>query len=349
MIPKNKVAIAIVTYNSATKLADCFASLRLTTYPLELIDFILVDNASTDESIELAQASGLSFRIIKNKINTGFAAANNQAYELAKNLAVDYLVLLNDDTIVTPDWLKELLETAESAPDIGAVQAKLMLYPEKELINSYGNALTFLSFAYCNQYRQPDKPNQPAFAVPYPSGAAVALKMPALERTGLFDDKFFMYHEDVDLGWRLRLAGYQILLQPQAVVYHKYSFTKADYKYHYMERNRLFVYFKNFRWPTLLIFTPAFKIMETGICLFAIKNGWFKHKWAGYLWLVKNWGYLLSERKKIRQLRQVSDREILKLMIAEIKFQDVDNPLLAKVVNPLMTVYLWLAKKIIFW
>ena len=342
-----KVALAIVSYNSAGKLPDCLASLSAQNYPRELLDFILVDNNSSDNSVDLIENSQLNFRIIKNQDNVGFAGANNQAYELAKELNVDYLVLLNDDTVVTSNWLSQLIETAESSDQIAAVQSKLMLYPEKDLINSFGNALTFLGFGYCNYYRQPDKPEQNPFEVAYPSGAAVAIKITALQKTGLFDDKFFMYHEDVDLGWRLRLAGYQIVLEPRSVVYHKYSFAKADYKYHYMDRNRLLVYFKNYSWWTLVVFAPAFVVMEAGICLFALKNGWLKHKLSGYGWLILNWRYILKERNKIRRLRVIKDKEILRLLVAEIKFQDIDNPLLSKIVNPVMGLYFAICKMLI--
>lgn len=348
-VPSKKVALAIVSYNSSDKLKDCLASLINQNYPIELIDFILVDNNSQDDSVAMADNSGLSFRVIRNEINLGFAGANNQAYELARELGDEYLVLLNDDTIVTPDWLSSLITTAESSPQIAAVQAKLMLYPEKNLINSFGNALTFLGFGYCNGYREADRPDIAPFEVAYPSGAAVAIKMTALERIGLFDDKFFMYHEDVDLGWRLRLAGYQILLEPRAVVFHKYSFAKADYKYYHMDRNRLLVYFKNYSFWTLLLLAPAFKVMELGICFFAWRSGWLKHKLAGYRWLLKHWRHILNERKKIQRKRVVSDREILRLLVAEINFQEVNNPLLTKIVNPVMKIYLAICKKIIFW
>lgn len=344
-----RVAIAIVSYNSGNKLPDCFASLRAQDYPLESIDLILVDNNSSDNSIALAQQSFASVRIIKNQGNKGFAEANNQAYEAAKALNDDYLVLLNDDTIVTPRWLTRLIATAESDGKIAAVQAKLMLWPEKELINSYGNALTFLGFGYCNRYRETDRTDEKPFEIAYPSGAAVAIKLPALEKAGLFDDDFFMYHEDVDLGWKLRLAGYKIMLDPQAVVYHKYSFAKASYKYLNMERNRVLVYLKNYRLATLAVLAPAFLLMESGIVFFAWKNGWLKEKISGYGWLIKNWKRIGLGRKKIKSIRVVGDREILRLMAASIKFQDVSNQLLTKFVNPLMEAYFWIAKKIIIW
>ena len=350
MINNNKkVAIVIVSYNSSSKLEACLTSLKKQTYPWELVDLILVDNNSLDDSIKIAIRHFPSIRIIKNSENQGFAKANNQAYELAKTLQVDYLVLLNDDTIVTPQWLDYLIETAESNQQIAAVQAKLMLWPEKDLINSLGNALTFLGFGYCNYYRRPYSPILKSLELPYPSGAAVAIKMIVLEKAGLFDEIFFMYHEDVDLGWRLRLLGFKIILEPKSIVYHQYNFSKADYKYYYMERNRLWVYGKNYKLPTLIIFLPTFLLMELGIIFFAWRHHWLKYKLTGYWWLIKNWRRLLIERWKIKKMRQVSDREILKLLVAEIKFQEVDNFLLNRIVNPLMTIYLWVAKQIIFW
>lgn len=343
-----RVAIAIITYNSAEKLPDCLTSLKQQNYPVELVDIIVVDNNSSDDSLEIVRQLMPQAKVIKNLVNVGFARANNQAYELAQESNRDYLVLLNDDTIVESNWLLRLIETAESDSHVAAVQAKLLLYPEKELINSYGNALTFLGFGYCNFYREADRTGE-SFEVPYPSGGAVAIKMPALEKLGLFDEQLFMYHEDADLGWRLRLLGYKILLEPQAIVLHKYSFAKASYKYYYMERNRLYVAGKNYRLATLILFLPVGLAMEVGLLFYALKNGWLKDKLSGYGWLINNFGRLLSQRRQIQKLRTVGDREILRLLVAKIEFQDIENPLLTNLVNPLMSVYFWLAKKVIIW
>lgn len=346
--PNKKIAIAMVIYNSAEKLPDCLVSLARQNYPAELIDLIIVDNDSSDNSREIIRQSAVSARLIENSINAGFAGANNQAYELAKELNDDYLVLLNDDTIVDGDWLINLIDLAESDDKIAAVQAKLLMWPDKHLINSYGNALTFLGFGYCNEYLRPDKTGEP-FEVAYPSGAAVAIKISALKEIGLFDDKLFMYHEDVDLGWRLRLLGYKVMLEPKAIVYHKYSFAKAPYKYYYMERNRFYVVRKNFKLATLVLFFPACLAMEIGLLYYAAKNGWLKEKLKGCAWFFKNLNYVLRERKKIQKLRVASDREILRLFAGSIKFQDIDNPLLTKLVNPIMEAYFNFVKKVIFW
>lgn len=347
--PQKRIAVAIIAYNSENKLVDCFESLKHQSYPWELIDLILVDNNSKDNSVALAEKSFASVRIIKNTENKGFATANNQAYELAKSLGDEYLALLNDDTIVDPDWLSKLVVTAESDAKIAAVQAKLMLWPEKDLINSYGNSLTFLGFGFCNNYRETDKSDVKLFEVPYASGGAMVVKLSILEKTGLFDDDFFMYHEDVDLGWKLRLAGYRIMLDPTAVVYHKYSFFKDSYKYLYLERNRILVYLRNYQLATLFVLAPMFMVMELGIIFFAWRSGWLKEKLSGYGWLIANWRKIIVGRKKIQNLRQIKDKEILSLLTASVKIPDFNSKLLNRFANPLMEAYFWLVKKIIFW
>ena len=115
-----------------------------------------------------------------------------------------------------------MIDTAEQDDKI-AVQSKLMLWPEKNLINSLGNAFTFW-ICYCNHYREPDRLEAELFEFLTPRAAADKNVGP--EKVGLFGDDFFMYHEDADLGWRLRLAGYRIMLEPKSVVYHKYNFAK---------------------------------------------------------------------------------------------------------------------------
>jgi GT2 family glycosyltransferase len=212
------------------------------------LSFLVIDNNSSDSTIEYVKNTYPKVKIIPNRKNRGFAEANNQGYYLAKKQKSDYLVLLNQDTIVEPNWLSHMVGVAENDKKIGAIQPKILLYPEKNLINSFGNSIHLLGFAYCNKYRYQDQPGlvQP-FELPYASGAACLLKMSVLEKTGLFDDRLFMYHEDVDLGWKIRLAGYKVMIDPLAVIYHKYNYSKATYKFYYMDRNRWIVILKNYK------------------------------------------------------------------------------------------------------
>ncbi|MFA6227942.1 MAG: glycosyltransferase family 2 protein [Patescibacteria group bacterium] len=350
MIQANKkIVIGIVTYNSRHKIVDCLNSVNRQNYQRELVQVVVVDNNSHDSTKEYLAEAWPQVTVIANDENLGFATANNQIYAWAKDQA-DYLVLLNDDTIVEPNWLIRLANAASGDETIAAAQSKLLLYPEKNLINSLGNSIQFLGFAFCDHYREPDSHATTAlFDLPYASGAAVLLKLSALQEIGLFDEKLFMYHEDVDLGWRLRLLGYRAVLDPLSVVYHKYNYSKAKYKFYYMDRNRWIVLLKNYRLATIIVLAPMLLVMELGITAFSIKNDWFKEKLKGWSWLLSNFGYIMGERRKIQDLRRVSDREILSLFVGPITNQEVENKLLAWVANPLLEVYFLLVRLIVFW
>ncbi|MEK7653529.1 MAG: glycosyltransferase family 2 protein, partial [Patescibacteria group bacterium] len=323
-----KVAVIIVSHNGRHHLPDCLASVFNSDYPKENLKVIVIDNNSADSAVGYLKEVYPEVKIVENKKNHGFAEANNQGFFLAKKWGADYLLLLNQDAIMEKNCLPRLVKLIESDETIAAVQPKILLYPEKDKINSLGNSIHFLGFAYCNYYKEKDQQGitQP-FETPYSSGAACLLRVSAIDEVGFFDDRLFMYHEDVDLGWRLRLAGYKSMLNPLAVIYHKYNYRKAKYKFYYMERNRWIVMLQNYRLATLLIFSPALLVMELGIILFSLKNGWFKEKIKGCLWILSRWPSIMSHRLNVRfKTRKIKDRQILALFTGSIRFQEIDNP-----------------------
>ncbi|MFA4941969.1 MAG: glycosyltransferase, partial [Patescibacteria group bacterium] len=250
---------------------------------------------------------------------------------------------------------------------IGAVQARLMLWPEKEKINSLGNTTHFLGFGYCEGYgerienlKNPSSPLYPTDAkalagkqggdICYPSGAAVLFTAEVLKKVGLFDEEFWMYNEDQDLGWRIWLSGWKCVLAPEAVVYHKYEFAKSIKQYYWMDRNRMLSVIKNYHWLTLLLITPACLVMELGLVVFSLKQGWFKLKMKVWLYFLKpkTWRYLLKMRKQVQSLRQIKDRDIVKMFSGKIWYQEISDWKL-KLVNPVFQIYWWAVRKIIFW
>jgi len=351
MTSHRKVTIAIISFNSRHKLPDCLESVFNSNYPKNLYKVVLIDNNSSDSSVGYVRERYPQVKLITNGKNIGFDGANNQAYFLAQKQKSDYLVLLNDDTIVESNWLRRMVDLAESNKKIGVVQAKLLLHPEKNLINSFGNSIHFLGFGYCDKYQEENnnRITEPV-EIAYASGAACAIKMSALKKTGLFDDKMFMYHEDLDLCWRMRLAGYKIMLDPLAVVYHKYNYSKAKYKFYYMDRNRWMVLLENYRLATLLLILPPLLVMELGIIFFSIKNKWFKEKMRGWGWILCHLPHIIINRFNVQfKIRKVKDRELLKFFVGSISYQEIDSPILRLVVNPLMEVYLWILKRVVFW
>ncbi len=309
---------------------------------------------------------------------------------VAQQFNPDYLVLLNQDTAVDSQWLKELVKAGEGDPKIGIAQSLLLLHPSPQssptrsaavylpqeksggqapalqdgkndsenmiLINSLGNAIHFLGFGYCLGYRKPATsyilhPASSSPDIPCASGAAMLVRNALYQKIGLFDDSFFMYHEDLDLCWRARLYGWRIVLAPKSRVYHKYEFSRSIKKYYFMERNRFITIFKNYHLITLIILSPFLLLMELGLLFQAFRMGWWREKLRvyGYFFNKKKWRDILKKRREIQGTRVISDCEAVRLFTGRIWYQEIHSPLLACVANPFFGSMWWMLKKIIWW
>lgn len=350
-----KTAIILVNYKDYANrfLSDCLKSIRRQNWKHEIKIFI-ADNETSDESFNYLKCMAPEAEIIRNKNNDGFAKGNNDAMKIAIKKGYDYIALFNLDIVIDENCVAEMIKVANSNDKIGAVQARLMLYPEREKINSMGNKIHFLGFGYCDCYqKQASDINIANFDradICYPSGAGVLFKKNILEKVGLFDEKFWMYNEDEDLGWRFWLAGYKNKLAVNAVIYHKYEFNRSIKKYYWMERNRIITILKNYRLASLILIFPAFIIMELGMWIFAFKNNWWKEKFKVYLWFlkIKNWKYILKQRKKSQALRKIKDGKIIKMFTGKIWYQEIDDWKL-RFANKIFNIYFTIIKYIIFW
>jgi GT2 family glycosyltransferase len=338
-----KIAIILLNYKDYAErfLTPCLASIRnlnLATKP----DLFIVDNASTSSSANYLRTLAPEARLLFNVGNDGFAKGNNDALRLVLAENYEQILLLNMDASLDSNALLELIRIAAKYPQAGAIQARLMLDPDRHLLNSLGNVTHFLGFGYCRGYRQPfqDK-GEEISKIAYPSGACVLLRASALRQVALFDEEFWMYNEDQDLGWRLWLAGWQCLLAPRAIAYHQYEFSRSISKYYWMERNRLIAAWKNYSLLSLLLFFPAFIAMEIGMSFFSFRSGWFSEKLKAWVYFFnpRHWSYLYTARRSAQALRVVPDYKILPLFSGKIWYQEIDNPVLKYLVNPLFSLY----------
>ena len=337
-------------------LEDLLVSFVAQRYSGEL-KFFLVDNETSEASRALVNGictkilAGFSWMLLTNVDNAGFAKGNNVAMQQAIREGYDYLALFNMDGLVAPDCLTKAITVLEQDEQIGAVQPRLMLWPDTQRINSLGNVTHFLGFGYCEgngelwQDKQENLKN-----IAYPSGAAVIFRASALVKVGLFDEKFWMYNEDQDLGWRLWLAGYRCVSALDAVFYHKYQFAKSIKHFYWQDRNRLLAVLKNYNFLTILVLLPAYLVSELGLWLTAIRGGWFisRLKVYGYFLLPTTWFYLLGARGESQKLRQVQDQEIIKLFSGKILYQELDSPVV-RLGNLILNTYWQIAKLIIRW
>lgn len=343
-------------------LKDCLQSLAAQDAICE-IKYFLIDNESTEDTFKnfnslIEQYLPIKFdrQIIRISHNSGFAEGNNKAMKLALDQGFSRILLINMDTVSESTMLGRLLTAMEQDQSIGALQPRLMLWPDKERINSLGNATHFLGFGYClgNGEKYEDKLHATEALqdknIFYPSGAAVLYRAEVLNKIGLFEEEFWMYAEDQDLGWRTWLAGYKCALITEAVVYHKYEFSRSVQKYYWMDRNRLLVALKNYKLATLLLLAPAFIFMEFGLIYFSFNNGSWQQKKAvlKYFCHLSTWRYISEGRKRIRAIRTVKDAEIARMMCSSIEYQEIKSPALS-LANKIFTIYWQLVSRLIIW
>lgn len=360
-----KIAIVYLSFHCEPYIDDVVSSLKKLTYPRDRIEFIIVDNphpqhGSSVRHIE-EHVMPLSGTVIPHTTllaqteNLGFAGGNNAGVKWALENGFDYVYFHNNDGFMAANCLEPMVETMEHNPSIGAAQSLMLLHPETELINSTGNSFHYLGFGFCNEYKHKYKDLQlpEVKDISYASGAAVMMRTKDIEKHGAWDEDFFLYHEDLEWSFRLRMLGKRIVLIRDSIFYHKYQFSRSITKFFWMERNRYGTMLMFFRWPTLLLLLPMALVLETGLWLFAFKNGYAKKRAEVYAyWLKpKHWKLWLGKRKKIQALRTKRDRDLLLDAASEIKFQEkmMDNPILTYIGNPVMKFYYWVVVRGLIW
>lgn len=265
----SRVSIVILNWNGLGYLQECLASLQAQTYADWQV--IVVDNGSTDGSVEWAARKFPQARLICNKTNLGFAAANNQAIRASD---APYIVTLNNDTRVDPRWLEALVTAADEHPDVGMCMSKMLFADRPQVINSTGINLDPAGIAWDRQGGEPDdgRETQPVEILGPCAGAAL-YRRAMLDQIGLFDEDFFAFLEDVDLAWRARLAGWRCLYVPMARVYHVHSATAIEgspFKNRLLGRNKVWLIAKNYPAPRLLLYLPLILLYDGAAVLYTL-------------------------------------------------------------------------------
>jgi GT2 family glycosyltransferase len=257
------------------------------------------------------------------------------------------------DTKFDKNWLDELVKAMEIKSDAGMVQSKILIYSEYNKdakINSLGNIQHFLGFGFTSNYNEKDRnigglPEIKGYA----SGCAFITSRKVLDKIGEYDEEYWMYHDDLEMGWRARLAGFKIYLAPESLVYHKYEFGRSIKMLYYMERNRYLSIFHYYEALTLLLVLPALVIMEAGMIIYSIPGRWFKTKIRVSFYFLRpsTWVKIIKKRKQINKIRKVKDREVVQFFAGKVLFQEIDNPVLKYIANPVLNLYWVVIKKII--
>jgi len=360
-----RIAIVYLSFHCEPYMDDVVSALKKISYPKDKLEFIIVDNPHPTHgpSVRYIQEHVIPLSgneiphttLLLQKENLGFAGGNNKGVEWAIEHNFDYVFFHNNDGFLATNAFEPLVEAMEADKKIGLAQSLMLLYPETDLLNSTGNSFHYLGFGYCNEYRTKFKDlNLPEVKeISYASGATLMARVDLIKEFGSWDNDFFLYHEDLEWSFRLRSAGYKIVLVRDSIFYHKYQFSRSIEKFYWMERNRFGVMLMFFRWPTLLLLTPMCIVLEIGLWFFAAKGGWLDKRVKVYkYWLQwKHWKLWLGKRKNIQKIRKVSDRYLLKYSVSGIHFQEksMKNPVLKYIGNPVIKVYYWIVVRCLVW
>lgn len=322
MLGHPKVSIIIVNYNGKEHLEKCLESLQTVTY--DSYEIILVDNNSSDGSVEFVTQNYPHVILIKLNANKGFAEPNNIGAKISKG---DYLLFLNNDTIVTPPFLTKLINVIESDKKIAMCQS-LLLKPDGK-IDSSGDFIDHLGVVYSSKTLTNESRE-----ISSARGASMLVRKDVFEMLGGFDEKFFVTFEDVDLGWRSWIFGYRVVVVPKSIVYHSGGQTHkkigSELAFHGF-KNQLSMKLTNFETKyaikNMITFFIVYGLREIRIWLDYKLHGTTKLSSTKYehniapkpsfaviiksiWWIICNRKYLQKKKQVINLNRKVSTKEL---------------------------------------
>lgn len=335
-----KVSVIVVNWNGKDVLSECLQSLLKQEY--EDLEIWVSDNGSEDGSQAMLKESFPTVRVVENGENLGFGPAVNRALEKVQG---DYFLFLNNDLELKPDCIFQLVSLLESDSTIGAAIPKILYHRDTQelasndstTINSFGVIVNYTGVAYPNLVGQRDVEDLPLTETA--CGGIFMFSREVYEQVGGFDKDLFLYHEDHDLSWRIRLGGWKLMVTPKAICQHHYNFNKGVQKFYQSEKNRLHIFLKNMECKTLVLIFPALVIVELAQFVHALMHGWLRLKMKSYFEILGQFAQIARKRRQIRSLRKVSDKEICRLYRGTLAVSGMKNPMMDFILSPLLNAY----------
>lgn len=278
-----KISIVIPNFNGAHYLEPCLESIRSTTLQSRYFETIVVDNGSQDNSCEVVNHFTPWVKLIAMDYNTGFSGAANIGIKASQG---EFVVLLNNDTVIADGFLEELIHCIEQDEKLFSVSSSMLRFNERNIIDDAGDQYTLMGWSYQrgNGYNK-KKFNKNSDCFSSCAGAAIYCKE-IFEKIGYFDENFFAYMEDVDIGYRARLYGYRNMYCSQAIVFHVGSGTSGSkynsFKVKLAARNNVYVIVKNMPPAQIVVNLPFLALGFLIKLLFFWRMGFGREYWDGF-------------------------------------------------------------------
>jgi len=335
------VSIIILNYNAGNLLLNCVDSVFKSTYPN--FEVLVVDNISTDNSHVVCKKKFEKIHLIENKENLGYCEGNNVGI---RNANGEFVVILNPDTTVEPNWLNHLMSAYNEFGE-GLYQPKFFSLNEKHVLQSTGNMLHIFGFGFAkDKGKIDDEKMESVEKINYASGTCLFTSKIVLDKIGLLDPFLFLYHDDLDLGWRAAHIGINSFYVPKSIIYHaeSYSIKWSSKKFYWLERNRKYCLLTHYSKETYAKMRLSLFLVDLCVWLFYLSKGFLGAKIKAELDIFRNRKTIKIRHNQLEKMKIVSDKDLIEKFPDEIFVpKNVSEPVFNQLFNKILSA---LSKKV---
>ena len=309
------VSVIVLNYNAGELLLNCIESIKKSAY--KNLEIIVVDNISTDKSQTICKEKYPDIKLIQNDENFGYCEGNNIGIREAKG---DYIIILNPDTIVESNWIKELISAYNKFGE-GLYQPKILSLNEKQVLQSTGNMMHVFGFGFAkDKGRKDGEADEEIKKIGYASGTCLFTSRNVLDKVGLLDAFLFLYHDDLDLGWRASQIGINSYYVPKSKIYHveSYSLKWSAKKFYWLERNRKYCLLTHYSKNTYAKMYSSLCLVDLFVWFFYISKGFLGAKIKAELDIRKNRKFIETKYQELEKKKTVPDEKLIQEFPDEI-------------------------------
>ena len=309
------VSVVVLNYNAGELLLNCIKSIKKSTY--KNLEIIVVDNISNDNSHEICKKEFPEIKLIQNGKNLGYCGGNNVGIKEAKG---KFIAILNPDTTVEPNWIDELISAYNEFGE-GLYQPKILSLNEENIIQSTGNMLHVFGFGFArDKGNKVNDKTEEIEKIGYASGTCLFTSREVINRVGLLDEFLFLYHDDLDLGWRASQIGINSYYVPKSKIFHveSYSLKWSEEKFYWLERNRKYCLQTHLSKNTYEKMKFSLFYVDFLVWLFYLSKGFLRAKIRAELDVKRNKTKIQNKYDELEKIKIVSDRDLIKQFPNEI-------------------------------